>query len=49
MNNEEKNQMNANTNKAIQMHVDDEDKRILDFKGFSHFGADLWRENDFSK
>lgn len=38
----------ANTNKAIQMHVDDEDKKILDFKGFSHFGTDLWRENDFS-
>lgn len=41
--------MNANTNKAIQMHVDDEDKKILDFKGFSHFGTDLWGENDFSK
>ena len=38
----------ANTNKAIQMHVDDEDKKILDFKGFSHFGTDLWGENDFS-
>lgn len=38
----------SNTNKAIQMHVDDEDKKILDFKGFSQFRAELWGENDFS-
>ena len=38
----------SNINKAIQMHVDDEDKKILDFKGFSHFGNTLWTGNDFS-
>lgn len=38
----------TNVNKAIQMHVDDEDKRTLDFKGFSHFGTSLWSGNDFS-
>lgn len=38
----------SNVNKAIQMHVDDEDKRTLDFKGFSHFGTSLWNGNDFS-
>lgn len=37
-----------NTNKAISMHIDEEDKKILDFKGFSHFGYNLWGENDFS-
>lgn len=38
----------SNVNKAIQMHVDDEDKKTLDFKGFSHFGTTLWGENDYS-
>lgn len=38
----------SNINKAIQMHVDDEDKEILDFKSFSHFGNTLWKENDYS-
>lgn len=38
----------SNANKAIQMHVDEEDKKILDFKGFSHFGNTLWEENDYS-
>ena len=38
----------SNTNKAIHVHVDDEDKKVLDFKGFSHFGNTLWGENDFS-
>lgn len=38
----------SNINKAIQMHVDEEDKKVLDFKGFSHFGNTLWGENDFS-
>lgn len=38
----------SNVNKAIQMHVDDEDKKTLDFKGFSHLGTSLWSGNDFS-
>ena len=38
----------TNVNKAIQMHVDEEDKKTLDFKGFSHFGTSLWNGNDFS-
>ena len=38
----------SNTNKAVQVHVDEEDKKILDFKGFSHFGNILWNDNDFS-
>lgn len=38
----------SNVNKAIQMHVDDEDKKVLDYKGFSHFGTTLWSGNDFS-
>lgn len=38
----------SNINKAIQMHVDEEDKKTLDFKGFSHFGSLLWSGNDFS-
>ena len=39
-----------NPNKAVQMHVDDEDKKTLDFKGFSQNGntSDLWSGNDFS-
>ena len=37
-----------NINKAIQMHVDEEDKKVLDFRSFSHFGKSLWNENDFS-
>lgn len=32
----------SNINKAIQMHVDEEDKKVLDFKGFSHFGNTLY-------
>ena len=38
----------SNINKAIQKHVDYEDKKILDFKGFSHLGNSLWGENDYS-
>lgn len=38
----------SNVNKAIQTHVDDEDKKTLYFKGFSHFGTSLWKGNDFS-
>ncbi len=38
----------SNVNKAIQRHVDDEDKKTLDYKGFSHFGTTLWGSNDFS-
>ena len=38
----------SNVNKAIQMHVDEEDKKILDFKGFSQFATNLWKGNDFS-
>lgn len=38
----------SNINKAIQVHVDEEDKKVLDFKGFSHFGNTLWKDNDFS-
>ena len=40
----------SNINKAIQMHVDDEDKKILDFKGFSQNDttSKLWSGNDFS-
>ncbi|HAP04097.1 MAG TPA: hypothetical protein DCQ87_09015 [Lachnospiraceae bacterium] len=39
-----------NPNKAVQMHVDDEDKKTLDFKGFSQNGntSNLWSGNDFS-
>ena len=32
----------ANINKAIQTHVDDEDKITLDFKGYSQNGKSLW-------
>lgn len=38
----------SNINKAIQVHVDEEDKKILNFKGFSHFVTNLWEGNDFS-
>lgn len=40
----------ANINKAVAMHIDEEDKRILDFKGFSQNGntSKLWSGNDFS-
>lgn len=40
-----------NINKAVQMHVYDEDKKVLDFKGFSQNGTTqkLWSGNDFSK
>ena len=38
----------ANASKAVSVHVDEEDKKILDFKGFSHFGNTLWSDNDFS-
>lgn len=39
-----------NINKAVQMHVYDEDKKVLDFKGFSQNGTTqkLWSGNDFS-
>lgn len=41
----------VNPNKAVQMHVDSEDKKILNFKGFSQNGnaiQGLWKDNDFS-
>lgn len=38
----------VNINKAIQMHVDEEDKKVLDYRSFSHFGTTLWNGNDFS-
>ena len=38
----------SNTNKAVSVHVDEEDKKILDFRSFSHFGKSLWNANDFS-
>lgn len=40
----------ANINKAVAMHIDEEDKRVLDFKGFSQNGntSKLWSGNDFS-
>ena len=38
----------SNINKAIQVHVDDEDKKTLTYKGFSHFGNTLWSGNDYS-
>lgn len=41
----------SNINKAVQMHVDDEDKKVVDFKGFSQNGttlSGLWGANDFS-
>lgn len=39
-----------NSNKAVQMHVDDDDKKVLDFKSFSQNGttSDLWSGNDYS-
>lgn len=39
-----------NVNKAVQMHVDEEDRKTLDFKGFSQFGKslNLWEGNDYS-
>ena len=40
----------ANINKAVAMHIDEEDKKVLDFKGFSQNGntSKLWSGNDFS-
>ena len=38
----------SNINKAIQVHVDDEDKKTLTYKGFSHFGNTLWSGSDYS-
>ena len=40
----------SNANKAIQMHVDEDDKKVLDFKGFSQNGktSELWSGNDYS-
>ena len=40
----------SNINKAVSMHVDEYDKRVLDFKGFSQIGnaSKLWSGNDFS-
>lgn len=40
----------ANINKAVSMHVDEYDKKVLDFKGFSQNGnaSKLWSGNDFS-
>lgn len=34
--------------KAVRTHVDLEDKKILDFKGFGRFGLSLWNGNDYS-
>lgn len=40
----------SNINKAVAMHVDEYDKKVLDFKGFSQNGdaSKLWSGNDFS-
>lgn len=40
----------SNINKAVSMHVDEYDKKVLDFKGFSQNGdaSKLWSGNDFS-
>lgn len=38
----------SNTTKAVQMHVDGEDKKTLDFKSFSQNGIGLWEKNDYS-
>lgn len=39
----------SNINKAIQMHVDDEDKKVLDFKGFSQNGKTSKRTSDYEE
>lgn len=38
----------SNINKAVQMHVDEEDKKILTYKGIPELGKALWDGNDFS-
>ena len=40
----------SNVNKAVAMHVDEYDKKVLDFKGFSQnrTTSALWSGNDFS-
>lgn len=40
----------SNINKAVAAHVDEDDKKVLDFKGFSQNGKSfgLWVGNDFS-
>lgn len=40
----------CNINKAVATHVDEDDKKVLDFKGFSQNGksSGLWVGNDFS-
>ena len=40
----------SNINKAVAAHVDEDDKKVLDFKGFSQNGksSGLWVGNDFS-
>ena len=38
----------SNIHKAVQEHVDGEDRKNLDFASFSHFGKSLWAENDYS-
>ena len=40
----------SNVNKAVAMHVDEYDKKVLGFKGFSQNGntSELWSGNDFS-
>lgn len=38
----------SNTHKAIRTHIDNEDKKIVDFKGFAHFGSNLWTGNDYA-
>lgn len=40
----------TNINKAVTMHVDGYDKKVLDFRGFSQNGnaSKLWSGNDFS-
>jgi anti-repressor protein len=40
----------SNSNKAIKVHVDSEDRKVLEYKGFSQNGntSELWSGNDFS-
>jgi len=38
----------SNTNKAVQMHVDEVDIKALDYRGFSQNGVNLWEGNDYS-
>lgn len=38
----------SNINKAVQVHVDYEDKKILTYKGSPKMGKALWNGNDYS-